>query len=276
MSKEFTVATLGFEEYERRVLKSILRICENRTPSFKPYVFKEEATPHIVIVDADKPNALETWQAYRRAQGGEARISVVFLYKQEPVNRPKYHLRQPLIATQLLALFERVVTEEHGYTPAPAIHLEDEPNAHLSQEAIPAPLPTFAQSSATQEGIAALVVDDSLPVRIQMQTALKRLATYVDFAETGEQACEFINGKRYNIVFLDVVLPDTEGYEICKFIKRHPINRNTPVIMLTSNSSPADRIKGRLAGCDTYLIKPVRQAVFEEVVREFLKVPAAA
>ena len=53
-------------------------------------------------------------------------------------------------------------------------------------------------------------------------------------------------------------------------------HRDTPVIMLTSNSSPADRIKGKLAGCDTYLIKPVKQGVFEEVVKAFLHSATAA
>jgi twitching motility two-component system response regulator PilG len=256
MSKEFTVATLGFEEHERRMLKSILQMRENRTPSFKPFVFKEGITPHIVIIDADKPDALEGWQAYRRTQGEKsARVSVVFLFKQEPVNKPKYHLCRPLITTQLLTLFEHVVAEEHGYAQS-------------------APLANLAQpSAAPQEGMAALVVDDSLPVCIQMQTVLKKFASHVDFAETGAQACEFINSKRYNVIFVDVVLADMEGYGICQLIKRHPVNYKTPVIMLTSHSAPADRIKGKLAGCDTYLIKPVRQAVFEEVVREFLKTP---
>ncbi len=277
MSREFTVATLGLEDYEQRVLKSILRIYENRTPSFIPYVFKEGVTPHIVIVDADKPNALETWQAYRRAQGEKARISAVFLFKQAPAQRPKYHLRRPLITTRLLALFERIVMEEHGYPPALTIHPEDK---RVAQELGLGQTMSFAAATrppaAVQESVTALVVDDSLPVRIQMKTALQELVSSVDFAETGEQACEFIDRRHYDIIFLDVILPGIDGYEICKLIKKHPKNQRTPVIMLISNSSPADRIKGKLAGCDTYLIKPVRQAVFEEVVREFLKTPAAA
>jgi two-component system cell cycle response regulator len=109
-----------------------------------------------------------------------------------------------------------------------------------------------------------------------MKTVLQKLAKHVDFAETGEEALKFINSKRYDVIFLDVILPGIDGYAVCRTIKRHPENQKAPVIMLTGNSSPADRIKGKLAGCDTYLIKPVRQAVFEEVVREFLKTPVAA
>jgi len=134
------------------------------------------------------------------------------------------------------------------------------------------------RSAAAQAsgGFVALVVDDSLPVRIQMQSALKSLATHVDFAETGEQGLEFIEKRTYSIVFLDVILPGKDGYEICRRIKKHPLQQRTPVVMLTGNSSPADRVKGRLAGCDTYLMKPVKQSVFEQLVAEFMRAHAAA
>lgn len=281
IKKEFAVASLGIEDYERRVLKDILRMCEGRTPSFKPYTFTPGTTPHIVLVDADKPNAMDSWQSYRRSQAERAHISPVMLSKLESVDEPVYHLRRPLIGTRLLALLERIVTEEHGYSPVSAIYADDKPTVPSAQEPAPvqaAPVAATTLSTAFREGegMAALVVDDSLPVRIQMKIALQKLAKHVDFAETGEEALKFINSKRYDIIFLDVTLPGIDGYAVCRTIKRHPENQKAPVIMLAGNSSPADRIKGKLAGCDTYLIKPVRQAVFEEVVREFLKTPVAA
>ncbi|MDZ7736476.1 MAG: response regulator [Gammaproteobacteria bacterium] len=64
------------------------------------------------------------------------------------------------------------------------------------------------------------MVDDSLPVRIQLDQALKAFAEKVDFAETGEEAFELINGNNYDLIFLDVILPGVDGYEICKVMKR--------------------------------------------------------
>src|SRR5919197_1283772 len=119
IKKEFTVASLGIEDYERRVLKGILRMCEGRMPSSKPYAFTPGTTPHIVIVDADKPNAMDSWQSYRRSQ--KVHISPVMLSKLEPADKPKYPLRRPLIGTRLLALLERIVTEERGYSPVSTI-----------------------------------------------------------------------------------------------------------------------------------------------------------
>ena len=110
----------------------------------------------------------------------------------------------------------------------------------------------------------------SLPVRVQLDLALRSLASRVDFAETGEQALDLLQDNAYDIIFLDVILPGVDGYQVCKVIKGQERTKRTPVIMLTSNSSPADQVKGKLAGCDTYLIKPVRPTVFREVVEDYL------
>lgn len=125
------------------------------------------------------------------------------------------------------------------------------------------------KSEAQTETCKVLVVDDSLPVRIQMDQALKQFDADVDFAKTGEEAFDYINNNDYDVIFLDVVLPGVDGYEICKFIKEDK-TKDTPVIMLTGNSSPQDKIKGKLVGCDTYLIKPVGKVVFREVMNQYL------
>jgi CheY-like chemotaxis protein len=146
--------------------------------------------------------------------------------------------------------------------------------AVVMEPAAPAVPAATALSAAAQTRI--LVIDDSLPVRIQMKAALQGFAKVVDFADSGEQAMILINGGKYDLIFLDVILPGKDGYEVCRYIRKHPLQKKTPVIMLTGNAAPADRVKGKLAGCDTYLIKPVRQGVLAEIIGEFIKAPAAA
>jgi len=90
----------------------------------------------------------------------------------------------------------------------------------------------------------------------------------VHTAETGEQAIDYINKNYYNLIFLDVVLPGIDGYQLCKIFKKDKTRKKTPVIMLTSKSSPFDRVKGALAGCDTYLTKPVKQETFTKPVKQ--------
>ncbi len=255
----FSVATVGIDETksEMKVIQSVLSISKSREPSFELQDrTASKKLPDVVIVNADDVSAVERWHAYHLMNEAKANISALMIGTEEPEDC-KYFLGRPLIANRLLVLLERIVTEEHEYMPASVF--EDE-NAPIESIEINAP-----------SDIRVLVVDDSLPIRTQLKLALSDITKNVDFAEDGEQAMALLDENQYNIVFLDVVLPDVDGYKICKSVKRDPAKRKTPVVMLTSNSSPADRVKGKAAGCDTYIIKPVRREVFEEVVREFIE-----
>jgi twitching motility two-component system response regulator PilG len=68
-----------------------------------------------------------------------------------------------------------------------------------------------------------------------------------------------------------VVLPGIDGYQVCKLIKSNKqAVKRTAVVMLTSRSSPFDKLRGSLAGCDEYLTKPVDENHLLEVISKFL------
>ena len=93
----------------------------------------------------------------------------------------------------------------------------------------------------------------------------------VDFAETGEEAIGLSGTQEYTCVFLDVVLPGIDGYQVCKLIKSNKqAIKKTAVVMLTSRSSPFDKLRGSLAGCDEYLTKPLDEDRLLEVIAKFL------
>ena len=286
MRKVFSVASMNLEERERFLLRGVVTVSKQRSPSFDAYVKQDGVMPDIVLVNGDDERTLRSWQAHAPTIGAKA-AAVILTADPARAAANKYALSRPVGGRQLLAMLERVAMEFHGYAPALAFDSDDGPATASPAGAIPAaPSPTAAGTvplkvvptgAVVPRGVRALVVDDSLPVRIQMKQALQSLAQTVDFAEDGEQAMALLGSHRYDIAFLDVVLPgDYSGYQICKAMKGRMEHRDTPVIMLTSNSSPADRIKGKLAGCDTYLIKPVKQGVFEEVVKAFLHSATAA
>jgi len=275
---EFTLAILGLDDREERVVKSVYTLSETRRPSFKPYAFSRATPADILIMDADNPRAVEAWQVYRRLHEAEPDPPVILLAKEKLADLPgNYNMCPPLSATRLLALLEKVAVRDLDYVTQSMQPDDDDADASGAEVAAsPAPSAGGQNVQNASTGVKALVVDDSLPVRIQMKIALQNVTSDVDFAENGEQGLELLTQHRYDIVFLDVILPGVDGYDLCKTIKQDPAKSDTPVIMLTSNSAPADRAKGKLAGCDTYLIKPLNKAVFEEVVREFLTSPAAA
>ena len=115
-----------------------------------------------------------------------------------------------------------------------------------------------------------LVVDDNLTVREFMRNKLSPFNFNVDYAESGEQAVGLTGQRRYACVFLDVVMPGIDGYQVCKLIKSKKTQVKTHVVMLTSKGSPFDKIRGAMAGCDAYLTKPVNEEKLLETIVRFL------
>jgi CheY-like chemotaxis protein len=115
----------------------------------------------------------------------------------------------------------------------------------------------------------ALVVDDSPSVRKQLELELDLFHVEVDYADSVATATTQLQQHHYDLVFLDVVLPDGDGFGICRSLRANA-NR-VPVIMLTGKASPADKIKGTMAGCDAYLVKPVGRMTFQNTVCNYLQ-----
>ena len=276
----YAVATLGFEAKDRLLLRNILRISEQHPLAFRPYQPRRDDQPALVIVNGDNPEAVTQWNDLEQEHAPSASpMSAIFLARSVPPAGAMYSLGRPFFATRLFALLERVVTERHGYQADLALATDgmllltnaDEPGAaesstSTSGRATSATPDTDVRRAQSASSRSALIVDDSLPVRVQLKRPLEKAFDHVDVAETGEQALEFLAQRTYDLVVLDVILPGIDGYETCRRIKKDPRHRETQVVMLTSNSSPADKVKGKLAGCETYLIKPVKPSVFETVM----------
>jgi twitching motility two-component system response regulator PilG len=105
--------------------------------------------------------------------------------------------------------------------------------------------------------------------------ALERSGISADFADNGDAALDLIYKNDYDVIFLDVIMPGADGYEVCKSIKRDKEKKRIPVVMLTGKSSPFDKVKGKLSGCDTYLTKPVSIREFNRTLNRCLKEPLA-
>ncbi len=131
---------------------------------------------------------------------------------------------------------------------------------------------------AKQEGEPprAIVVDDSPSVRKQLEIELELFNVSVDYAATAKEAMDLLDTEDYDVAFLDVVLPDKDGFTICRHIKE--TSKDTNVIMLTGKAKQADKVKGALAGCNAYMVKPVGRMTFQSTVRNYLSLvePASA
>ena len=259
------IGLIGIPDIEERRLNSAFTYSQTRNKTYSAMPLEDR--PSILMVNADEPASLIKWRVYRDnlERQGYSEPSSVLVSQDKEFKTKHYQVKRPLIATRVISILDQVAENELQIKEQPAIIAEQTTTSTTLERK----LSNTGIHSITRE-VKALVVDDSLPVRIQMDKALRPYAS-VDFAVTGEEAFTLIENNTYDIIFLDVVLPGVDGYEVCKIIKEGNA-KNTPVIMLTGNSSPADRIKGKLAGCDTYLIKPVGEAVFQEIVNQYIQI----
>ncbi|WP_375450861.1 PleD family two-component system response regulator [uncultured Devosia sp.] len=102
-----------------------------------------------------------------------------------------------------------------------------------------------------------LIVDD-IPTNVRLLEA-RLTAEYYDVvtATNGPQALEICNTSDVDIVLLDVMMPDMDGFEVCKRLKANPKTHHLPVLMVTALDQPSDRVRGLEVGADDFLTKPV-------------------
>ena len=100
-----------------------------------------------------------------------------------------------------------------------------------------------------------LVVEDEEHLAAGLKLNLELEGYEVDVAATGREAGErLLRSDAYDVIVLDVMLPDVDGFELCEKIRRS--GNYTPVIMLTARSDADDRVRGLESGADDYLTKP--------------------
>lgn len=103
-------------------------------------------------------------------------------------------------------------------------------------------------------GIRVLVVDDERAIRELVTTALEFVGAEVHEAADGATALAAVEAKDPDVVVLDVMLPDIDGFEVCERIRA--AGRHTPVVFLTARADDADRVRGFVLGGDDYVTKP--------------------
>jgi len=145
---------------------------------------------------------------------------------------------------------------------------EPSPPARAGQA--PSNLVAFPRSAEpAPPRIRVLVVDDSPTVRQQLSIAFSRMSVSCDAAASADEALARLSEAHYDLVLVDVVMPGVDGYKLTRQIRRR--HRGVPVIILTSRSSPFDLARGALAGCNSYLVKPVPLRQLEAAVVKQLR-----
>lgn len=119
------------------------------------------------------------------------------------------------------------------------------------------------------EKIAVLIVEDDENLALALTDNLEQEDYHVVRASTGEKANLYIQDKKFDVIVLDVMLPDTDGYKLCQKWRKQGCD--SMIIMLTARSLEDDIVKGFDAGVDDYVVKPYRIQEFLRRIKALLR-----
>jgi two-component system, cell cycle response regulator len=275
MNTDLHIALCGLSARDERMVQIVLTRATGVASNRRCVIVDPASAIRIglVIVDMQSPFSLEELQQLRSRHPG---VLPIFISDDGVAGTGKFKLSRRSLLVELL----RVVDAAALAVADPVANRQ-----RIAQSVMDGVVTRKREPSALIEGenseqasnqvkkflpLTALVVDDSAAVRAQMESALQRVGVSCVLAQDAAQALAQTGHRPFDLIFLDVVMPGKDGYQLCREIRQNPYTRSTPVLMLTSRSSPFDRARGALAGCTSYLIKPIDSKTFYQTVDKVL------
>ncbi|HSV52346.1 MAG TPA: response regulator [Burkholderiaceae bacterium] len=237
----------GFKPLEHQLLNGTVKLSERRQPRLRLVSDAEGANADVVMIDARDPLAMR-WAARRPWL---EHTTVIWV---DAADAPPGHtvIRRPVQWPAMPMLLARA--------------LEQGPRRSINNAL-----------STTMTRASVLVVDDSVIMHTYLRSMLEPSGVTVTVAENAEAGIKAAAAAHYACILMDVMMPGIDGYEACRRIKAGARAGKAPaIVMLTSKSSPFDRIRGKMAGCDDYLVKPVDQDRLHQVLSRYIAVFSGA
>jgi putative two-component system response regulator len=119
-----------------------------------------------------------------------------------------------------------------------------------------------------------LIVDDQANNTELLEAYLAPLGYDIIIASSGKKALERLSGGEIDLILLDVMMPEMDGFEVTRLIREDENHRTLPIILVTALHETEDRIKGIDAGCDDFISKPIERMELLARVRSLLKIKA--
>ena len=237
------ISHLGLPPREATVLRSLFQLVPALQESFDLLETQHAELADVVFVNTAEQPAVDAWE--KVAQRNQLAIPVLVV-DHDDESDDELKVRRPLVLKKLLNVLQEITST---HTPVRISRASD---------------------------YKILVVDDSFPVRKYLEHGLPRLSAApcsIELAESGTEAKSKLQDQQFDLIFLDIVMPDIDGYKLCRWIKSHI--KQVPVVMLTSRSGGFDKVRAAVAGSDAFLIKPPADEKIREVLARFIPADAA-
>ena len=263
-------------------------------------LFAVTKAPDLILIGADLP-VINGWQAINILKASTVTRNIPIIALVSPTRQKEWQMAlesgcndyclKPVALNHLLGKADRLL----GYTLVPSTpvdtgdmgeteavsYLQRIPEQLLSrsknaqkQESLPleqtANSPTFESKTALPNAPMVVYVEDNAADSQMMaeivETAGYRYENIADSLHTLPQLLEF----KPQLIFLDLVMPVANGYELCAQIRRMSAFKETPIVIVTNNIGIADRVRARIVGASGFLGKPIREKRVLKVVKKYL------
>ncbi|WP_299825108.1 response regulator [uncultured Pontibacter sp.] len=118
------------------------------------------------------------------------------------------------------------------------------------------------------EKLKVLVVDDAPSILLPLEFLMRKNGFKVFVARNGTEAIDSVNKELPKVVVLDIMMPDVDGYEVCRYIRKKEEMKDSKVIFLSAKTKEADIKKGYEVGADLYIPKPFSPRFLMEKIKE--------
>lgn len=115
-----------------------------------------------------------------------------------------------------------------------------------------------------------LIVDDEPAILMSLDFLMKKEGYNVFIARDGEEAIEIIKKELPELIILDIMMPNVDGYEVCKYVKNTKELEHVKVVFLTAKTRKSDIEKGYEIGADDYVVKPFSTKELVKRVKQLL------
>lgn len=116
-----------------------------------------------------------------------------------------------------------------------------------------------------------IVVDDDFAIQTLIKINLEMQSHKVMTANDGVEGYALIQQELPDLIILDVMMPNADGYTVCQRVRKNPVTEHIPVLMLTALGVVEDKVKGFDVGADDYLVKPFELPELQVRVRALLR-----
>lgn len=115
-----------------------------------------------------------------------------------------------------------------------------------------------------------LIVDDEPNIVMSLEFLMRKNGYQVSIARNGTEALEAVDHTAFDLILLDVMMPDVDGYQVCQYVRNYPNRPPTKVIFLSAKSKEVDVQQGYEVGADLYIAKPFSTRQLMEQIRALL------